>query len=444
MGFYKKFFSLYIIFFLQNVVTLGVNLLDNVMIGGYSEAALSGVAAVNQLQFVYQQLLTALGDGVVMFGSQYWGNGQREPIKKIAAAGMRAALLLAVLLFAAASLFPRQLMGFFTNSTLIIEEGVTYLNIIRFSYLFFAITMLILAALRSVEVVKIGFILSVLAFLINAVLNYALIYGHFGAPELGAAGAAIATMAARIIECLIAVSYALKKVPSISLKIADYFKSDKVFGRDYLKAVTPMALVSGLWGVSTALQTVILGHMSAAALAANSAASVLFLLVKGGAVSGASAGAILIGKAIGMGEMETVRQYAKRLQRLFLLIGIVGGIILFFVRIPVLSFYNLSAETKAMANQFLIILSVVYVGMGYQMSTSEGIIRGGGSALFVVKMNLISIWGIVLPLSWFMAFVLKTPPAVVVCCLNADQIFKCVPVFLKANYGSWARKLIRG
>ncbi|MGL6199033.1 MAG: MATE family efflux transporter [Lachnospiraceae bacterium] len=443
MGFYKKFFSLYIIFFLQNVVTLGVNLLDNVMIGGYSEAALSGVAAVNQLQFVYQQLLSALGEGLVMFGSQYWGNGQREPIKNIAAAGMQAALLLAVLLSAAVSLFPRQLMGFFTNSTLIIEEGAAYLNIIRFSYLFFAITMLILATLRSAEVVKIGFILSVLAFLINAVLNYALIYGHFGAPEMGAAGAAIATLTARISECLIAVWYALKKVPVLSLKIGDYLKRDRILGRDYLKAVTPMALVSGLWGVSTALQTVILGHMSAAALAANSAASVLFLLVKGGAVSGASAGAILIGKAIGMGQMETVRQYAKRLQRLFLLIGIVGGIILFFVRIPVLSFYNLSPETKAMANQFLIILSVVYVGMGYQMSTSEGIIRGGGSALFVVKMNLISIWGIVLPLSFVMAFVLKTPPAAVVCCLNADQIFKCVPVFLKANYGSWARKLIR-
>ena len=68
-------------------------------------------------------------------------------------------------------------------------------------------------------------------------------------------------------------------------------------------------------------------------------------------------------------------------------------------------------------------------------------IRGGGSAMFVVKMDLISIWGIVIPLSFIMAFVVKASPAAVVCCLNADQIFKCVPAFIKSNYGNWVRKL---
>ena len=443
MDFYKKFFSLYLVFILQNVITLGVNLLDNVMVGGYSEIALSGVAAVNQLQFVFQQLLTALGEGVVMFGSQYWGKGLIAPIKRIAAAAMRSALLLALLWFAAVSLFPRQIMGLFTDASPIIEEGMIYLSFVRFSYLFFAVTMLLLALLRSVEIVKIGFFLAVLAFVINGVLNYVLIYGKFGMPEMGAAGVAVATLAARMAECLIVIWYSLKKAGQLKLSIKDFGQRDRLLAGDYRRAVIPMAAVAGLWGMSTALQTVILGHMSAAAIAANSAASVLFLLVKGGAVSGASAGAIMIGKAVGTGEMDRVSAYSKRLQRLFLVIGIVGGVFLFFARIPVLRLYSLSAETEEMANQFLIILSVVYVGMGYQMSTSEGIIRGGGSAGFVVKMNLISIWGIVLPVSCLMAFVLKASPVVVVCCLNADQIFKCVPVFIKTNYGTWARRLIR-
>ena len=75
---------------LQNVVTLSVNLADNMMLGSYSETALSGVAAVNQIQFIYQQLLMALGDGLVIFCSQYWGKRQTEPMKKISATAMHA------------------------------------------------------------------------------------------------------------------------------------------------------------------------------------------------------------------------------------------------------------------------------------------------------------------------------------------------------------------
>ena len=204
-----------------------------------------------------------------------------------------------------------------------------------------------------------------------------------------------------------------------------------------------MVAVQGLWGVNTALQTVILGHMTAAAIAANSVASTLFLVVKSMAVGAASATAVIIGKAIGTGDIGRVKEYARRLQRIFLVIGITGGILLFFLRIPVLGLYELSAATKAMANQFLIILSVVFVGMSYQMPTNNGIIRGGGNAMFVVKMDLISIWCIVIPVSLLMAFVVKASPVVVVCCLNADQIFKCVPAFLESHYGNWIRKLTR-
>ena len=89
------------------------------------------------------------------------------------------------------------------------------------------------------------------------------------------------------------------------------------------------------------------------------------------------------------------------------------------------------------------ILSVVCVGMSYQMATNTGIIRGGGNAMYVVKLDLVSIWLIVLPVSFFVAFVLKASPAVVVCCLNADQIFKGIPAFIVANHGKWVRTLTR-
>ena len=442
-SFYRKFLTIYVALVLQNVVTLSVNLADNMMLGSYSETALSGVAAVNQIQFIYQQLLMALGDGLVIFCSQYWGKRQTEPMKKISATAMHAGLLIAILLFALVSIFPRQAVGIFTTEESIIREGVSYLSIIRFTYLFFAVTQILLATLRSVEVVKIAFYLSVMTFFVNCGINYVLIYGHFGAPEMGAAGAAIGTLAARMTELVVLIIYIIKKEKQLHLSIRSYLQHDRVLSGDYFRVTAPMLVVQGLWGVNTALQTVILGHMTAAAIAANSVASTIFMMVKSMAVGAASTASIIIGNTIGTGDIALVKKYSGRLQRIFVVIGLVSGLLLFLIRVPILQLYDLSASTKEMANTFLIILSVVVIGMSYQMPTNNGIIRGGGNAMFVVKMDLISIWGIVIPLSFVMAFVVKAAPAVVVCCLNADQIFKCIPAFLESHYGNWIRKLTR-
>ena len=437
-----NFYAIYIPLVLQNIITLSVNLADNIMLGAYSETALAGVAAVNQIQFVYQQLIMALGDGLVIFGSQYWGKGEVQPIKKIAASAMYGAVVFAAVLFVLVSLFPQQTVSIFITDSRIIREGEIYLGIIRFTYLFFAVTQLLLAAVRSTETVKIASCLSILTFCINCGINYILIFGHFGAPQLGVQGAAIGTLIARMTESAAMLFYIWKKEQKLKIRFRDFLKFDWDILGKYYRLTAPMLVVQGLWGLNTALQTVILGHMTAAAIAANSAASTLFLMVKSASVGAASAAAVIIGKATGTGDLAKVREYSGRLQKRFVMIGVISGVFLYFLRIPVLGLYDLSPETMEMANTFLIILSVVCVGMSYQMPTNNGIIRGGGNALFVVRMDLISIWGIVLPLSFVMAFVVKASPAVVVCCLNADQIFKCVPAYLESHYGNWIRRLV--
>lgn len=373
-NFYRNFLKLCSMLVLQNVVTLSVNLADNIMLGAFSETALSGVTTVNQVQFVFQQLLMALGDGLVIFGSQYWGKKETQQVRKISVWAMRTGLFIALILFILASFFPRQLLGLFTTDQTIIEAGMSYLTIIRFTYFFFAITQILLATLRCVEIAGIAFALSVMTLVINCTINWILIYGHFGAPGMGAAGAAV-------------------------------------------------------------------GTLTAAAIAANSAASNLFLMVKSAAVGAASAASVTMGKTIGSGDLDLAKLYSRKLQKLFVVMGLTCGVLLFFIRIPVLSLYQLSPETRNMANTFLIILSVVMVGMSYQMPTNGGIIRGSGSIAYSMKVDLISTWVVVIPLSAFVAFVVKASPAVVVCCLNADQIFKCVPAFIKCNYGHWIKNM---
>ena len=441
--FYKSFFQLYIVLVLQNIVTLSVNLADNIMLGAYGEMALSGVTSVNQIQFLYQQILIAFGDGMVVFCSQYWGKKQTEPMKKIMAIAMRFGIATAILLFIVVSLVPGQAMRLFTTDEKIIGEGVRYLHTIRFTYLFFVVTQMLLAALRSTEVAKIALKLSVLALVVNCGINYVLIFGRLGAPELGVTGAAIGTLTARILECSVLIFYIAKKEKNLRLKLTDFFQRDAQLLHDYLKVTFPLLVLCALWGINTAMQTIVLGHMNSAAIAANSAASNLYLMVKSAAVGAASAARVVIGKTIGAGDGEQVKRYAKKLQVLFVLMGVAGGIFLYFIRIPILSLYDLSPEAMKLANQFLLILSVVYMGMAYQMPTNSGIIKGGGSVSFSAKLDTTCICLIVIPLSCYMAFVAGASPAVVVVCLNIDQFIKCVPVFFKVNYGNWMKKLTR-
>ena len=198
-----------------------------------------------------------------------------------------------------------------------------------------------------------------------------------------------------------------------------------------------------IWAISVPMQTAILGHLSADAIAANSVSSTFFQYLKVIVIAISSASAVVIGKDIGEGDIERVKSDGRTLSVIDVLIGIVLASLLFVLRGPLLSMYKLTDTAAVLANHFIMIMSVVMVGMSYQMPTNNGIIRGGGNTMFVIKMDLISIWGIVIPLSFIMAFVVKASPAVVVCCLNADQIFKCIPAFLEANYGNWVRKLTR-
>ena len=439
-SFYKNFLSIYILLVLQNVLTLSVNLTDNIMLGAYSEISLSGVTAVNQIQFIFQQMLSAFAEGAVILGSQYFGKKDTGSIKKIGNVAMRFGIGIALILFGIVTFLPVSVMHIFTTETAIVKEGCVYLSIIRFTYLFFAVTTILLATLRTVQVVKIALMLSIVTLVVNYGINYTLIFGRFGAPRLGVTGAAIGTLVARILECGIVIFYSIRKEKILDLKFRDYFKKmDREILADYGKVTRPMFLVQSLWGINTA----ILGHMTARAIAANSVASNLFLLVKSAAVGACSTASVIIGKAVGEGDEVQVIWYSKQLQKLFLAIGICSGVTLYFLRIPILGIYNLSEETRAMANSFLIILSAVCVGMSYQMPTNNGIIRGGGSPQIVAKIDIISIWGIVLPISFLAAFVFKASPQIVVCCLNADQWFKCIPAFLIVNYGTWIRKLTR-
>ena len=442
-SFYKQFFSIYWVLVLHNVIVLCVNLADNIMIGGHSETSLAGVAAVNQVQFIFQQIIMGCGNGLVVLGSQYWGQDRTDEIKRISVGALYIGLAAAIVLFAAAALKPEGILGIFTPSESIIAQGSEYLRVIKYTYIIFAVTNILLASLRSVETVKIGFYISILTLVVNCCINYVLIEGHFGAPELGVTGAAIGTLSARAVELMIVICYMAFVDKKLIMRVKDLFRFDKTLFKDYCKVSSTIIIVAAMFGLSTALQSVILGHMSDSAIAANSMSSSLYQVLKVMAIGASSAASIIIGKTIGSSNLDRLKEYTRTLQVIFLCIGAVTSISLFLLRAPILSMYKLTEETKALANGFMLVLCATGFGTAYQMPSLIGIVQGGGDGKFVLKNDLISIWGIVLPLSFLAAFKLGWHPIAVVFCLNSDQIFKCGAAAIKVNSYTWIKKLTR-
>ena len=160
-------------------------------------------------------------------------------------------------------------------------------------------------------------------------------------------------------------------------------------------------------------------------------------------IGASAATGIIIGKAVGTGDFAKVKSYTKTLQIMFIMIGAITSTLLFFLRIPILSMYDLGEETKALANAFILVLCVTGFGTAYQMPVLTGIVRGGGDPSFVLKNDIVSIWCIVLPLSFLAAFYWNWHPIWVVAMLNADQVFKCGAAAIKANSYTWIKTLTR-
>lgn len=437
--FYERFFSLTITIALQNVIVFGVNLADNVMLGRYTESALSGVALVNQIQFLLQMFVMGIGEGLIIIASRAWGAKDTDSIKRALSVTMRLCLGVTAALFFTVLLLPHQVMSLFSNDEAVLGEAVRYLRIICFSYPFFAVTNMLLCGLRSVETVKIGFYVSLTTLFTNVALNYILIFGKFGAPRLGVEGAAIATLISRVIETVIVIVFVGRFDRKLALRLRDFKLFDRAILVQYLRVGSPVFWSSAMWGAAMAVQTAILGHMGSATIAANSIATTVFQILSVVTYGSASATAVIIAKTIGEGRVGRVREYAVTAQVLFLIIGVLTGLMVFVCKDLVISFYDISAQARALAVQFMTVLSVTVVGTSYQMAALTGIVRGGGDTKFVLINDLIFMWGIVLPTSWAAAFWLNLPPLAVFICLKSDQILKCFVAVVKVNRFRWIK-----
>ena len=442
-NFYRQFFSMLFFIAGQNLIVFSVNLADNVMLGNFSENALSGVALANQVQFLLQMVVNGVGEGVVVIASQYWGKRETDPIRRVTGVGLRVALVTGLIFLAAGLFIPEFILGLLSTDQAIIAEGVKYMRIISFSYITFALSSVLLATMRSVENVRIGMIVSSSALVVNVFLNYCLIFGRLGFPRLGVEGAAVATLIARLMELIIVAVYAVRFDRKLGMKVRSFFSTSAALAKDYRKHATPVILSGFSWGVAMFLQTAVLGRMGSASVAANSIASSLFSVISVVCYGSANAASVYTGKLVGSGNMDKLRESTRTLQAIFLCIGVVSGAAIFLCRDLIISFYNVQPATQELSRQFISVLAVTIIGTSYQVACLTGIVRGGGHTKFVFYNDLIFMWGIVLPLSFLGAFVWKLSPVIVFFFLKSDQLMKCVVAAFEVNSYRWIKKLTR-
>ena len=443
--FYKSFMILALSLALQNLLTYGVNMMDAVMLGRYSQNAMGGVSLCNQVQYLLQMLVVGAGEGAVVLGSQYWGKGNLKPIPHIIGVALRFGGSLAVILFGVVFLFPTQLLRLLSNDSAVIAEGQKYFQIICFTYIIFTVTNILVASLRSIGIVKIGYIISGSTLVINVCLNYCLIYGNLGFPELGVRGAAIATLVSRCVELLIVIYYLKYKEHRLNLTLAKLLHIDTSYMRDYSRVSAPVLINQSLWGLAQMVQTGILGHLGGDVTAANAIAVQVFQVLSVVAYGAASASGIVVGRTIGAGNEQRLRPLVHTLQVLFIIIGICSGFLIFILRVPILMIFGgtLTEQAHELSMQFMLVLSITTVGTAYQMACDNGIIRGGGDTTFSAKMNLISMWLIIVPFSAMAAFWWKCAPVVVFFLLKWDQLYKAIPVVLRLRSWKWVKKVTR-
>ena len=442
-NFYKTAARLASFIAMQNVIVCFVGLVDNIMIGAYSQDALSGVALANQVQFLLQMIMGGVGEGMAVLAAQYWGTRRVEPIKRVVAIALDAAILLGTVFLAAAQLCPEWMLGLLTADQGAIAEGTTYMRIVSFSYLFFAASMVLNAAQRSIENVRVGMVSSFTGVLINVVLNYGLIFGHFGLPRMGAAGAAVATLMARLAEFGVTAVYTYAVDKKLAVKIREFLKPDRLMVKDYVKVALPVVCSGANWGIAMTTQTGILGHMGSAAIAANSIANSLFQVVSVACYGLSSAAGVLVGKAVGSGERDKLKGYVNSLQLMFLAVGVCSSAVLFASREVVLSAYAVTPEALAMARSFMNVLCITIIGTAYQAACLTGIVRGGGNTKFVFYNDMIFQWLIVIPISALAAYVWKMSPVWVFFFLKSDQLTKCLVAVWLVNSYRGVRKVTR-
>ncbi|ERT46820.1 MATE family efflux transporter [Fusobacterium polymorphum] len=442
-SFRKTVFAFLLPMAIQNLINVAISSTDVIMLGRYSEVALSASSLASQIQFILILLFFGIGSGATVLTAQYWGKKDTKTIEKILAIGIKIAFGLSLLFFIFAFFFSRVAMRIFTNDEVTILEGIKYLKIVSFSYLTTSISIVYLVTMRSVERVGVSTVAYATSFVTNFIINYLLIFGSFGFAKMGVKGAAIGTLVARLVELGIVFYYNSKNHHFVSIKWK-YIKSlDPILKKDFIKYSAPTMMNELLWAGGTAAGIAILGRLGNSIVAANSITSVVRQLAMVFAFGLANTAAIMVGKEIGKKDFNTAEIYAKKLLLYSFLSSLLGIALLLIAKPFIIKKFALNLEVEDYLNLTLNILFYYIPLQSISAVLIVGVFRAGGDTKFALVADVLPLWFGSVLISAIAAFYLNLPVKLIYLLIMSDEIIKQPLIIWRYKSKKWINNVTR-
>ena len=412
------------------------------MLGLLDQDSLSAVSLAGQVQFVFNLFLAAMTIGASMLAAQYWGKGDRDAVERILALVLKITTPVSLAVFLAAQLCPGLLMRIFTRDEVLIAGGVRYLQVVGLSYLMTGISQIFLCILKNSGQAMKSTVISSFSVVLNIFLNAVFIFGFWIFPEMGIAGAALATVIAKTAELLWLFAESCRE-GRIHLRMRYVMHTDPLLRKDFWKYTTPVLANEMVWGCGFTMYSVIMGHLGSDAVAANSIANIVKNLIACFCSGIGNGGGILVGNELGQGNLEKARSYGGRLCRISIVSGIISGLVLLALSPLILSVSNLSDVSAGYLRGMLLICSYYMIGRAVNATTIAGIFCAGGDSRFGLLCDTIVMWVIAVPLGLISAFVLNLPVLAVYFVISLDEMVKLPAVYRHYKKYAWVKDLTR-
>lgn len=441
--FYKMVAGLVIPMALQNLINVGVASADVIMLGRVGETALSASSLAGQVFFVMALILFGLTSGASVLSAQYWGKKDRQTIEKILGISLRTGIMVGIFFTAIVRINPVFVMRLFSTEEAVIGEGVKYLRVISLSYILSAITIVYFNVIRSVEKVLVATVTYALSLSVNIVLNAIFIFGLFGAPKLGITGAALGTLAARLVELFIMAFYDRKINDVLKIRLKYLWLPEKSLMKDFMRYAFPVIVNELLWGLGMAVMASVIGHMGQSAVAANSVVQVsrqLAMVISFG-VSGATA--IILGKTIGENKKELAKAYATLLLKASLVVGLIGSAVILAISPLARQYMSLTDRAVEYLRIMMYIMSFYCLLQSLCCNLVVGILRSGGDTKVGLFIDVSFMWTCSILFGSLAAFIWHFPVPVVYMILMCDELLKLPAAYWRYRSYKWLHNITR-
>ena len=440
-NFYMTILRIAIPVSIQQLITVGINLMDTIMLSSMGDAQLSASSQASQFINLFQIFCMGIGMGASVLTARFWGMQDKNSLRKAVTIMLRMVLGFATVFFLATLFAPQLIMQIYTTNQGTVDYGVSYLRWILPTYYCMGLSLTCTIILRSVGEVKIPLISSVIAFFINVFFNWVFIFGNLGAPRMEIAGAALGTLIARVFELVFICGFFFWKDQHIEYRIRHLFLPCKDLLSEYIRISIPVLISDGLLAFGNNSVAMIMGRIGDTFVAANSVTMVVQQLSSVLTQGISNASGIVTGHTMGRGDYDKAQKQGYTFLLLGAIVGCFAAVVILLIRGPIINYYQVSAEAKEISWSLMDSISFIVIFQAMNSILTKGVLRAGGDTRFLMAGDILFLWVASIPLGALAGLVWHWPPFWIYCMLKIDQILKCVWCFFRLRSKKWMKKI---